>query len=69
MIETKINKFKSRFGLGDMVYLITDGDKKVRVITGVKFTSMGILYYLSCGVEYSTHYECEITYDKPFLNY
>ena len=66
----KSNTYKSNYSLGELVYLKTDGDKKVRIITRVSFAVNGcITYNLSCDVSETIHYECEITRDKPFLNY
>ena len=69
MIEKKDNKFRSHFGLGDMVYLKTDSDGQIRIVTSIKFNiNNSVIYTLSCGVSDSNHYECEMIYDKPFLN-
>ena len=70
MIDKKQNIFKSKYGIGEMVYLKTDPDKSMRLIISVKFiTGSSIIYTLVYGTQETLHYENEICYEKPFLNY
>lgn len=59
--------FNSKYGLNELVYLITDTEQKERMITGVKFNLNGHVYTLQKGTEESFHYEQEITRDKDIL--
>ena len=60
-------EFKSKYGIGELVYLKTDLEQLERLITGVKFNANGIVYTLQQGVYESTHYEIEISYEKDVL--
>jgi hypothetical protein len=60
-------EFKSKYGLGELVYLVTDTEQLERMVTGVKFNLNGLVYTLQCGVNESYHYEAEISKDKDIL--
>ena len=49
------------FDLGQIVYLTTDNYQLRRIVTQIKVSLNGITYQLSCGTNYSYHYECEIS--------
>lgn len=59
--------YKSKYGLGELVYLVTDEEQKRRMITGVKFNLNGIVYTLQHGTNESYHYEPEISRDEDIL--
>ena len=58
----------NKFNLKDVVFLITDPDQHKRLVTGIKVTPDGILYYLSLGCNESIHFECEIEYERNYVN-
>ena len=60
-------EYESKYGLGQLVYLITDDEQKERMVTGVKFNLNGHVYTLQKGTEESYHYEQEISKDKDIL--
>lgn len=60
-------EFKSKYGLAELVYLITDTNQKERMVTGVKFNLSGVIYTLAHGTEESYHYEAEISKEKDIL--
>ena len=55
----------NEFDLGEMVYLKTDADGFVRVVTTLMVgSSRSIVYVLTCGTIESRHYACEISRTK-----
>jgi hypothetical protein len=54
------------FDIGDTVYLKTDEDQLIRIITGIYVTQNEIVYYLSKGTEETKHYGFELTTTKNF---
>jgi len=56
----------TKYKIGDIVFLITDTEQLSRIVTGVLIRPAGIIYYLSCGVTETNHYEIEIVYDKNY---
>jgi len=57
----------NKFSLEDIIYLKTDPEQSERMITKIEITKGDIMYQLCCGVNYSTHYEYEITEDKRII--
>lgn len=55
------------FNLGDIVYLVTDNDQRRRLVTSIMIFPIGIMYRLSCGLQDSSHYECEISAEVNVL--
>lgn len=55
------------FELGELVYLKTDPEQYLRVITGIIVRPGTLLYYLSCEGEETIHYNIEITREKNTL--
>ena len=54
--------FNSLFGLGDIVYLITDPEQLERMVTYIKFSPGNqIVYYLSNITYHTEHYEMELS--------
>ena len=59
---------ENKYEIGEDVYLKTDVDQKLRIVSG--FLMRGdnsCLYELSCGVETKWHYEFEICVEKNVL--
>ena len=50
-----------KFNIGDVVFLKTDSQQEIRVVTGILLRPSGNLYYLSKSTEETTHYEIEIS--------
>src|SRR5690606_29246249 len=57
----------TKYDLGEMVFLKHDPDQNERMITSIEVTPQGIIYYLSCGVSETKHYEMELTLDKDIV--
>ena len=57
------NKFK----LQQCVFLITDTEQLIRIVTGIQISNNGLLYRLACGVTDSWHFEYEIAEQKNYL--
>ncbi|MDB5288524.1 MAG: hypothetical protein JWR05_3473 [Mucilaginibacter sp.] len=55
------------FEYGETVYLKTDPEQRARIITGHIIRKESIIYYVSCGVDETTHYEIELTKDEDTL--
>ncbi len=51
----------TKFEIGQEVYLITDIDQSKRVVININISVVGIEYKLSCGSNYSWHYDFEIS--------
>jgi len=58
---------KTKYDIGDIVYLKTDINQKERMITMVSVTPGSHVYTLSCGDDSSDHYEIEITDTKDVI--
>lgn len=55
----------NKFELGEKVYLVTDKEQLLRMITGIKLCAdQGVLYDLMCGTLVSCHYDIEIQREK-----
>lgn len=62
MPQMKINPL---FELGEMVYLKTDPDQAVRMITAIHINMNGFQYELTCAdTEPAVHYAGEISREK-----
>ena len=57
----------NKFNLEDLVYLKTDREQCVRIVTELKFSKNDIIYQLSCGETESGHYDFEISEDVDIL--
>jgi hypothetical protein len=53
--------------LGDIVYLRTDPDQNILVVTAIAVTPGGLLYKLAIGTNESWHYGVEISREKDIL--
>ncbi len=58
---------KPEFNIGDEVFLKTDVDQNIRLVTGLTLRAESITYLISCGAEESTHYDFEISAEKNIL--
>lgn len=47
-----------------VVYLKTDPSQHERIVTEYKVGHNLLLYCLSCGTEFTSHYACEISKEK-----
>ena len=57
----------NKFNLEDYVYLKTDPEQLERMVTKIDITKGDIMYQLCSGLNYSTHYEFEITEEKRII--
>ena len=56
------------FGIGELVYLVTDPDQNKRIVTGIMLRpSKTVLYVLSFGTVESYNYEVEITRERNVI--
>lgn len=53
--------------LGDIVYLRTDPDQNILVVTAIAVTPGGLLYKLAIGTSESWHYGIEISKEKDIV--
>jgi hypothetical protein len=60
-------KINTEFDLGEEVYISTDLDQYRRIITGIEISPGGIQYRLSVGMEFSWHYDVEISRDRDIM--
>ena len=51
--------------LGDEVYLKTDPEHQRRMVTGITTRPGYYMYLLTCSTSETSHYEMEITKDRP----
>lgn len=51
------------FDIGEEVYLRTDPDQYLRMITEIQINAESVVYTLSMGTRISSHYAIEITRD------
>jgi hypothetical protein len=58
------------FTLGQTVYLKTDPDQYMRIVTGLQITAEGgILYKLAINMSEQWHYGVEISDTKDIINF
>jgi hypothetical protein len=57
----------NEFDLGEMVYLRTDPDQNMLVVTTIAISPGGLLYKLAIGTNESWHYGIEISREKDIL--
>jgi hypothetical protein len=58
----------NKYGFSQEVYLKTDIDQKVRIVTGMLIRPNGcISYELSCGTDSRWHYDFEISTEKDVV--
>lgn len=56
-----------KFKIGQSVYLKTDEDQKLRIVTGLLIRPNTVLYRVSFRVEETDHYDFELTEEKDLL--
>ena len=54
----------NKFEIGDFVYIKTDTDQSVRVVTGIMFRPFGCVFELTLCDETSFHYDFELSTDR-----
>lgn len=64
-MKTKV--INTEYDIGEKVYLITDVDQKVRIVTAIKITLNGLIYGLSCDTTECYHYDIEISREKTIF--
>jgi len=57
----------NEFELEQSVFLITDTDQSLRIVTAIQVYKNGLFYRLACGTTESWHYGYEIATTKNFL--
>ena len=57
----------NKFQIRDKVYLVTDIDQKIRLITGLLVRDNSILYEVACGSETRWVCDFEISYEKNVI--
>lgn len=60
-------KLESKYDFGDIVYLKTDPDQVERIVTGITYRPLGVLYSISYTTTESSHYDFEITRERDIL--
>ena len=56
---------ENKYDIGQVVYLKTDPDQLARIVISMEIYAQGeIQYKLSCGSNFSYHYDFEITEEK-----
>ena len=51
------------------MYLVTDPDQHVRIVTAIVIREGGLMYEVSYGVMANSHSDCELSDTKNVLNY
>jgi hypothetical protein len=59
--------FRSKYGLGDIVFLITDKDQEPRIVVQITINQTGFQYCLKHGTVESWHFEMEVAAEKDVL--
>lgn len=57
----------NKYELEQSVFLITDTEQSLRIVTAIQIYKNGLLYRLACGVNESWHFDYEIATTKNFL--
>ena len=60
-------EIRPAFKIGQIVYLKTDPEQEMRIVTGYIVRETSILYYVSHGVNESEHYHFELSENKDVL--
>jgi len=59
-------KIDNKFELEEIVFLITDSEQCLRIVTGIQVNKDSLIYRLNCGVSESWHYDYEISSNKNY---
>lgn len=55
----------NKYEIEDIVFLKTDIEQMERMIVEIEvLPNQHLLYKLSCGTQFTTHYECELSKDR-----
>ena len=57
----------NKYNIGDSLYIKTDKDQKLRILTQITILPIGLRYCLSCDEVDTWHYDIEITNEKNIL--
>ena len=57
-------KIETKFDIGQTVYLITDKEQLMRIVTGIYIRQGGELYTICMNTETSDHYDYEMSDEK-----
>lgn len=57
----------NRYEIGEIIYLKTDNDQLLRLISGIMICGKDIMYEVSHGTTTSKHYEFELTPEVNIL--
>ena len=49
------------YDIGDLVYLVTDPEQCLRMVTSILLGPNSVMYIVSCGHETSEHYAIELS--------
>jgi hypothetical protein len=61
-------RIDNKFDIEQEVYLRTDIDQSVRIVTSIQIRANNLLMYeISCGVQTTWHYEFELSEEKNIL--
>jgi len=56
----------NKFEIEEVVFLITDNEQSLRIVTAIQVSKRQLLYRLVCGTSESWHYEFEISSNKNY---
>lgn len=51
------------YDIGDLVYLVTDQEQFLRMVTEIRISPTSVMYMVSCANESSEHYAIELSSD------
>lgn len=60
-------QFKTKYNIGQVVYLRTDDEQLPRIIAGIIIRYSGMIYCLACGTTETNHYDFEFSITKNTL--
>jgi hypothetical protein len=55
-----------KYKIEDIVFLITDTDQKIRIVTAIQITKNNVIYRLASEITESWHYDFEIATVKNY---
>ena len=58
---------KSKYQIGQAVYLVTDKEQHKRMIIGITIRQTGVMYDLAFGSTSTWHYEIEVSEEEDVL--
>lgn len=60
-------EIKTKFNIGDIVYLKTDLEQLPRIIYGIKITMTNVCYIVAQGINTSEHYDIELQKQEDLI--